>query len=102
MIKHVRFDSKKWGKGFITHSDWVKLHFSVQNNLAIVTGEEADIDAWMLRVEGAEISQKDADFDRAVWEKAGLEAEQVELSAKITVNTARISVLATAMEKQRR
>jgi len=90
MIKYVK--AINTGNGFITHEDQdvYGLRFDNFNGLITITGNELDIDNWIKRIKGVEITEQDYIKEKAEKEKkyaedelVNLEIEKVNLQTKV-------------------
>lgn len=83
----IKFIEANWsGKGFITHADQQvnDLSFKYSNGLVEVSGAKEDINKWMNRVSGVEMTEKAYHTQKAQMEKSALEDRLGQLEVEKT------------------
>ena len=97
MTSYFRFDPASFGKGFITHQDWLDLSFEITGDVVAVGGAEGDAAAWALRVGATAITQKEAERLKTQYEHDGVVAEIVELEAMLMDKRTNAAILSTTL-----
>jgi len=97
MTSYFRFDPASFGKGFITHQDWLDLSFEITGDVVAVGGAEGDAAAWALRVGATAITSAKADELKTQHEYDGAVAEAAELESRLTEVQAKTATLPASL-----